>query len=242
MVDAPQIGESSMCFSGILMSSSTSGGSEFLSSEDRGAVHLAVSDCFVHGTDELKELVKVSLQQTGVLSSIKAQLRVYPADSCGSTLTGRLQAAVFKVVNDEQSLKASNPPPAVMNTSEGALAADLVREFLEFYKLHSSLAVLIPEAGLDQDYPGRHPLAARLGVPDDPGCPLLVRLLSAHTSNPGAPQTQKTPAPTTKPGSGPPAAAPSMPEEEEPEAEEEATPPPTQAESRAARNEGSRLG
>lgn len=81
MVDAPQIGESSMCFSGILMSSSTSGGSEFLSSEDRGAVHLAVSDCFVHGTDELKELVKVSLQQTGVLSSIKAQLRVYPADS-----------------------------------------------------------------------------------------------------------------------------------------------------------------
>jgi len=32
-----------------------------------------------------------------------------------------------------------------MATSDSALAADLVREFLEHFELHSSLAVMIPE-------------------------------------------------------------------------------------------------
>ena len=41
--------------------------------------------------EDLKELVKVSLQQAGVLGSIKAQLR----------------AEVFKVVNKEQAASAT---------------------------------------------------------------------------------------------------------------------------------------
>jgi len=54
--------------------------------------------------DELKELVKVSLQQAGVLGSIKAQLR----------------AEVFKVVNSEQGA-AGEPRAALaaMATTEG---------------------------------------------------------------------------------------------------------------------------
>ena len=53
--------------------------------------------------DELKELVKVSLQQAGVLGSIKAQLR----------------AEVFKVVNKEQTASAPPERLAAMATSDG---------------------------------------------------------------------------------------------------------------------------
>ena len=54
--------------------------------------------------DELKELVKISLQQAGILGSIKAQLR----------------AEVFKVVNSEQGA-AGEPRAALaaMATTEG---------------------------------------------------------------------------------------------------------------------------
>lgn len=60
--------------------------------------------------DELKELVKVSLQQAGVLGNIKAQLR----------------AEVFKVVNKEQA-GAGMPPAklAALSTSEGQVATHL---------------------------------------------------------------------------------------------------------------------
>mmetsp|Transcript_12588 Transcript_12588/g.30905 ORF Transcript_12588/g.30905 Transcript_12588/m.30905 type:complete len:398 (-) Transcript_12588:382-1575(-) len=119
--------------------------------------------------DELKELVKASLAQTGVLSNIKAQLR----------------AAVFKVVNADEG-EPPKPPSGkaaeLLATSEGALAADLVREFLEYYELQSSLAVLVPEANLDDSFPGRGALADRLGLGDKENRPLLVELLSAHMS------------------------------------------------------------
>lgn len=73
------------------------------------------------------------------------------------------------MVNDEQ--KPASPPKAstVMATSDSALAADLIREFLEHFELHSSLSVMVPEANLDSEYPGRAPLAVRLGLDDSSG-------------------------------------------------------------------------
>ena len=124
--------------------------------------------------DELKELVKISLQQSGALGSIKAQLR----------------AAVFKVVNQEGS---SSPAPkeSVLSTSEGALAVDLVREFLEWHQLQSSLAVLVPEAQLDGDaFPGRSSLAERLDLANSSPRPLLVELLAAHMKRGSAPGSE----------------------------------------------------
>jgi hypothetical protein len=111
--------------------------------------------------DELKELVKVSLQQAGVLGGIKAQLR----------------AAVFKVVNNEQGPSGSRAGLAAMATTEGQVAADLVREFLEHFQLHSTLAVFLPEASLEGDYPGRAQLAQRLGIEDESGLPLLISMM-----------------------------------------------------------------
>lgn len=111
--------------------------------------------------DELKELVKVSLQQAGVLGGIKAQLR----------------AAVFKVVNNEQGAAGPRAGLEAMATTEGQVAADLVREFLEHFQLHSTLAVFLPEASLEGDYPGRAQLAQRLGIADESGLPLLMSMM-----------------------------------------------------------------
>ena len=120
--------------------------------------------------DELKELVKVSLQQAGVLGSIKARLR----------------AEVFKVVNKEQAATAPSSRLAAMNTSEGQVAADLVREFLEHFELHSTLSVFLPEASLENGYPGRKQLAQRLGIADESGVPLLVSMMKNSGSRGGA--------------------------------------------------------
>ena len=112
--------------------------------------------------EDLKELVKVSLQQAGVLGSIKAQLR----------------AEVFKVVNKEQAASAAPPPRlAAIASQDGQVAADLVREFMEHLQLHSTLAVFLPEANLDEGYPGRAQLAQRLGLREEPGVPLIVSMM-----------------------------------------------------------------
>ena len=112
--------------------------------------------------EDLKELVKVSLQQAGVLGSIKAQLR----------------AEVFKVVNKEQAASAAPPPRlAAIASQDGQVAADLVREFMEHLQLHSTLAVFLPEANLDEGYPGRAQLAQRLGLREEPGVSLIVSMM-----------------------------------------------------------------
>jgi len=170
-------------------------------------------------SDELKELVKVSLQQAGVLGSIKAQLR----------------AEVFKVVNNEQA-GAGVPPAklAALASSEGQVrgvscsscgcsaiarisvvvgagatsciltanvslpvfqvAADLVREFLEHFQLHSTLAVFVPEANQENSYPGRAQLAQRLGIDADAGLPLLMAMMRQGG---GAGRAGLAPAPAT---------------------------------------------
>jgi len=69
-----------------------------------------------------------------------------------------------------------------MATSDSALAADLVREFLEHFELHSSLAVMIPEGNLDAEYPGRAPLAMRLGLDDTAGASLEHATFPANIS------------------------------------------------------------
>ncbi|EKX52049.1 hypothetical protein GUITHDRAFT_101957 [Guillardia theta CCMP2712] len=131
--------------------------------------------------DELKELVKGSLQQNGVLASLKAQLR----------------AAVFKVVNDEAGSSRSKSS-AIMESTEGALAVDLIREFMEFYELHSTISVLLPEASLEVDYPGRSPLAVRLGLEESSKEPLLIQMLrsfmtaGSNKAHPSAPETRRS--------------------------------------------------
>jgi hypothetical protein len=116
--------------------------------------------------------------------------------SIGSLRLLCVQAAVFKVVNAEDGVPSKpagvRVSPQVLSTSEGALAADLIREYLEFHELQSTLAVLIPEANMEDNFSGRSSLANRMGLAGKGSRPLLAELISAYMS-----RENGTPAPTS---------------------------------------------
>ena len=92
--------------------------------------------------DELKNLVIQTLEANGILGQIRAKLR----------------SSVFKVIDEndpdgqKNSLHVDNPlAKKVLETTESAVAADLVRDYLEHYKLDYTLSIFIPEANLKQD-------------------------------------------------------------------------------------------
>lgn len=104
--------------------------------------------------DELKNLVIQSLETNGVLGQVRAQLR-----SC-----------VFKVIDNQDQVEQKrssfhweNPKAkALRESTQGTLMAELIKEFLKFYKLDYSLAIYEPETNLKGDI-DRDSLAERAG-------------------------------------------------------------------------------
>ena len=86
---------------------------------------------------ELRDLVAATLENSGILGKIKAQLRanVYIALEEGDNVKNK-----SKLVNQ----KLSN----FLSTTNGRLVAGLVREFLEFFDLNYTLAVFDPETNI----------------------------------------------------------------------------------------------
>ncbi|XP_067010545.2 centrosomal protein 43 [Anabrus simplex] len=119
---------------------------------------------------ELRDLVAQTLENNGVLSKIRAQLR----------------ASVFLAL-EEQELAQDKIPfinksfKDFLKTSEGSLVACLVREFLEFFELDFTLSVFDPETyhGKDYDYGGRSKLIKDLKIKNlnDTKGPLLAQIL-----------------------------------------------------------------
>lgn len=119
--------------------------------------------------DELKNLVIQTLEVNGILGQIRAKLR----------------SSVFKVIDNndpqhnERAMHWENPlAQKVLETTESALAADLIREYLEFYRLDYTLSILIPEANMKQDPLDKDELIRKAKV-DRPkeSEPLLVQIL-----------------------------------------------------------------
>ena len=119
---------------------------------------------------ELRDLVTATLQTSGVLGKIKAQLRsnVYLA-----------------IEGDSELKKKSNHVNSKLDkfvaTSEGRLALQLIREFLEFFGLNYSLMVFEPEAleGRDVTSRSREKLVENLGFAEtlSPNIPLLAEVI-----------------------------------------------------------------
>ncbi|GBF93923.1 hypothetical protein Rsub_06172 [Raphidocelis subcapitata] len=126
--------------------------------------------------EELKEIITCSLDQRGVLSRLKAELR----------------ANIFLAVDEQdrrQSDKGiaargdSRKRDALSSTREGLLLLDLVQEFLAWADLRFTAKVFEAEASCEGAPPQRQRLAEELGLSgaDDGGeAPLLLRVL-AHT-------------------------------------------------------------
>lgn len=110
--------------------------------------------------EDLKELIIQTLDAQGVLDKIRAQLRLQ----------------VFKAVqNDEGKMQNDNSKPVKMAQSpDGILAAALLRDFLECYKMKYSLNVLIPEFHLPQNQDVRSYLTKELKFTPEVGEPFLT--------------------------------------------------------------------
>ncbi|XP_037673671.1 centrosomal protein 43 isoform X2 [Choloepus didactylus] len=118
---------------------------------------------------ELRDLLVQTLENSGVLSRIKAELR----------------AAVFLALEEQE--KVENKTPLVneslkkfLNTKDGRLVASLVAEFLQFFNLDFTLAVFQPETSTFQGLEGRENLARDLGIIEAEGTvggPLLLEVI-----------------------------------------------------------------
>ncbi|XP_059032528.1 centrosomal protein 43 isoform X3 [Mustela lutreola] len=118
---------------------------------------------------ELRDLLVQTLENSGVLNRIKAELR----------------AAVFLALEEQE--KVENKTPLVneslrkfLNTKDGRLAASLVAEFLQFFNLDFTLAVFQPETSTFQCLEGRENLARDLGIIEAEGTvggPLLLEVI-----------------------------------------------------------------
>lgn len=120
---------------------------------------------------ELRDLVAETLDNSGVLGKIKAQLRanVYLALEEG----GPALKTKSRLVNP--------PLCSFLSTTNGRLVASLVREFLEFFGLDFSLAVFDPETNIGRDfkYRERDKLIDALGLTEltDKKAPLLSEIM-----------------------------------------------------------------
>ncbi|XP_032637337.1 centrosomal protein 43 isoform X3 [Chelonoidis abingdonii] len=118
---------------------------------------------------ELRDLLVQTLESSGVLNKIKAELR----------------AAVFLALEEQE--KVENKTPLVneslkkfLNTKDGRLVAGLVAEFLQFFNLDFTLAVFQPESSTLNGLEGRENLARDLGIIEAEGTvggPLLLEVV-----------------------------------------------------------------
>eukprot|EP00826_Nyctotherus_ovalis_P013876 TRINITY_DN13812_c0_g1_i2.p1 TRINITY_DN13812_c0_g1~~TRINITY_DN13812_c0_g1_i2.p1 ORF type:complete len:221 (-),score=61.41 TRINITY_DN13812_c0_g1_i2:100-762(-) len=117
--------------------------------------------------DELKNLVLQTLEAKGVLGPIRAKLRT----------------CVFKVVEQEDAnLRETgsyleNPLAARLTESEeGLICAEIIRDFLEFYKMDYTLQIFGPECNLPAQNNVKDKLPQLLGV-NKARMPLLTQLV-----------------------------------------------------------------
>ncbi|NXU51556.1 FR1OP protein, partial [Turnix velox] len=118
---------------------------------------------------ELRDLLVQTLETSGVLNKIKAELR----------------AAVFLALEEQE--KVENKAPLVneslksfLGTKDGRLVAGLVAEFLRFFNLDFTLAVFQPESSTLNGLDGRENLARDLGIVEAEGTlggPLLLEVV-----------------------------------------------------------------
>ncbi|KAM6368311.1 centrosomal protein 43 isoform 1-T1 [Alca torda] len=149
---------------------------------------------------ELRDLLVQTLESSGVLNKIKAELR----------------AAVFLALEEQE--KVENKTPLVneslksfLSTKDGRLVAGLVAEFLRFFNLDFTLAVFQPESSTLNGLDGRENLARDLGIVEAEGTvggPLLLEVVrkcqqkKISGSEEVAPVLSDSPCPTSKSSDG----------------------------------------
>lgn len=117
--------------------------------------------------NELKEVLREQLEETGVLNEVRCRLR----------------AEIFRALND-----TAPPPPKPI--PENALVNELVREYMQFNNYNHSLSVFTAEANAPSEQVPREVITQQLRVQEDGQTrqlPLLYALVLG-SKKPAAPQ------------------------------------------------------
>ena len=101
-----------------------------------------------------------SLETKGVLGQIRAHLR----------------SAVFKVVDEQDQqfntgcgLKWENKALyKILETKIGTLLAEIIREFMEYFRMDYSLSIFIPECGISPERLNKKEIFGKLGIMSNP--------------------------------------------------------------------------
>jgi len=110
------------------------------------------------------------LQREGFIDNMRAQLRAQVI----KCMEGKFGAAAL--ASDISNAVTRK----VIQTDEGLLCAEVIREFLNFYKMEYSTQVFLPEMGLQSSLPKvRWELERDLGIREngDHSKPLLLKLI-----------------------------------------------------------------
>ena len=135
--------------------------------------------------DELKNLMIQTLEANGILGQLRAQIR----------------CSVFKIIDNQDEMEDpklrgksalhwENPAArAVLANQNGLLLAELIREYLEFYKLDYSKQIFMPETNLNTKQPtSGDDLAEKSGLDSkdvDRKKPLLLQILEKFQAGGG---------------------------------------------------------
>jgi hypothetical protein len=91
--------------------------------------------------------------------------------------------------------------PKINETSEGQLCLDIIREFLEFYRMDYTLSTFLPECSLSNEPRSRPEIENKIGMPPaDSSMPLLMHLIlsfmkGVRTTLPGEEKEKPAPSP-----------------------------------------------
>jgi len=123
-----------------------------------------------------KQKVIDSLTKEGFIDKLRAQLRAQVV----KTLEAEKKASMGAAGKYVKPLSLTQTRKCV-ETEDGLLCAELIREFLTFYKMEHTLSVFIPEMSLHADFPKqRDQMVRECGFSrsqDDESKPLILRLV-----------------------------------------------------------------
>lgn len=128
--------------------------------------------------EDLKEMIIQSLDTSGVLDTLRAQLR----------------SSVFKAIQSEEGKlpNVKSEAAKALENDQGIIAAELFRDFLECFKMNYTLNVFIPECRLQHDKKPFSYLEDKLGLKAEPGIPMIFKLLSRAMETKDLPELKVT--------------------------------------------------
>jgi hypothetical protein len=110
----------------------------------------------------LKRDVLEELNKTGYMDQMKAQLRARVIEAMEAKKKKQYGAASKYMRQSE----ISNPiTKKVVGHEDGLLCAEIMREFMQFYKMNLSMKIFVPEMSLSEDFPkSRTEMERELGL------------------------------------------------------------------------------